>query len=289
MSSLREKMAQHGFESNDDYSFQVHCFLQSPTKQVRALNVDGDSERRKTAFANALAQALEFKNILYHDFTQTKPVLPDVILPPSRDEMGREEPPIDPLDQIVSEACAESEGERTVLILDQLQAADFREHLRINSLICNGSWAFRDARYYANRRHLYLFLISEEPLYHALQKASFRLWVNRVCERRIDYEPADFGLGPEAKPLFQALTRLFRALDSGPTPSEFRKILVDIQLRVRTSDHLRHSLFGWAEDVDRRRLYDDALLPALGAVVDEIEAFVGAEVIAAASDPGADP
>ncbi|MFZ0790821.1 MAG: hypothetical protein WAM94_14520, partial [Chromatiaceae bacterium] len=73
MSSLREKLAQHGFESNDDYEFQVRCLLESPIRTLRALNITGDGERRKTAFATALARALEFPHCLYHDFTEKHP------------------------------------------------------------------------------------------------------------------------------------------------------------------------------------------------------------------------
>jgi hypothetical protein len=60
---------------------------------------------------------------------------PEIILPAAEDEYGRKEPPIDPLDDIVSHACALSEAEVVVLILDQLQVADFREHIRIHRLV----------------------------------------------------------------------------------------------------------------------------------------------------------
>ena len=87
MPSLIEKLTEHGFESNDDYEFQVRCLLETPTSGIRALNIEGDGERRKTAFANALARALDFPQILYHDFTVVHPPLPDVILPPNQDEL----------------------------------------------------------------------------------------------------------------------------------------------------------------------------------------------------------
>ena len=164
MPSLREKMAEYGFESNDDYEFQVRCLLESPNRGLRALNIEGDSERRKTAFANALARALDYPHCLYHDFTEQHPPPPDLILPPSRDELGRAEPPIQPLDQTPSEACAQSEGEPTILILDQLQAADFREHIRVHRLIADCAWEVRGGHYYANPRHLLIFLISVVPL-----------------------------------------------------------------------------------------------------------------------------
>lgn len=279
MLNLREKMTAHGFESNDDYEFQVRCLLESPTETIRALNVTGESERRKTAFANALAHALDFKHILYHDFSQNHPPLPEVILPPSQDELGREERPIEPLDEIFGEACAQSEAEDTVLILDQLQTADFRDHIRIHRLIRDCQWSIRDAHYFANPQHLVLFLISEEPLYHSLQKDSFRVWINRVSERRIAYRPADFGLGPDAQPLFQALADLFKELGSSPTRSELEKILREIHLRVRTPDQLCHCLYGWTEDLDRSALFTPERQPGLDRVVERIRDYLGAEHI----------
>jgi hypothetical protein len=267
MPSLRDKLAEHGFESNDDYEFQVRCLIESPARGLRALNIEGDGARRKTAFATALARALDFPHLLYHDFSARNPPLPDVVLPPSKDELGREEPPIEPLDQSVSEACAQSEGEPTVLILDQLQAADFREHIRIHRLIADGFWDVRGGRYFANPRHLLVFLISEDGLYHSLQKASFRVWVGRVSEHRVDYRPEDFGLGAEAGPLFDALGSLFRTIGNGPTPSELRAILTDLQLHVRTAEHLRLSLYGRAEGMDRARLAAPDIEAALGTVV----------------------
>ena len=279
MTSLREKMALHGFESNDDYEFQVRCLLDGPCRQLRTLNIEGDSERRKSAFATALARALEFPHLLYLDFTEAHPAPPDLILPPSQDELGREEPPIDPLDQTVSEACAQSEGEPTVLILDQLQAADFREHIRLHRLINDCFWEVRGGRYYANQRHLLLFLISESPLYHSLQKESFRVWVGRVSERQAQYRPADFGLGAEAAPLFAAMTELFRALGTAPTHSEFAHILIDLQLHVRTIEHLRLSLYGRAEGITRDALAAPALTAALNAVVEAAQALLVTEHI----------
>lgn len=279
MPSLREKLAENGFESNDDYEFQIRCLLESPTRGIRALNIMGDGERRKTAFANALAHSLDVSHVLYHDFTDENPPLPDVILPPSRDELGREEPDIEPLDQIVSEACAQSEGEPTVLILDQLHAADFREHIRIHRLISKGYWTVRDGRYFANPRHLLVFLISDEPLYHALQNESFRIWINRLSERHLSYEPVEFGLGPEAQPLFGALAELFRALRTAPTRSELIRLLCDLQLHVRTAAHLRLSLYGRIEGIDRQTLAAPEQQERLVRVVDAAQTLLVSEHI----------
>ncbi|MCX7631657.1 MAG: hypothetical protein N2038_15650, partial [Geminicoccaceae bacterium] len=225
MSVLSAKLAEYGFESNDDYEFLVRCLFATPQTGIRLLNIEGDGERRKTAFAMALVRALAYPQILYHDFTDTHPPLPDVILPPTRDELGRMEPPIEPLDRVVSEACAHSEGEPTALIIDQLQAADFREHLRLYRLVKEGIWEVRGAPYVANLRHLLLILISETPIYHGLRKEGLRVWVGRLPERRLVFQPSDFGLGPEAEPLFAALYRLFDLLEVTPTQGELTRLL----------------------------------------------------------------
>ncbi|MFW5969052.1 MAG: hypothetical protein ACOCP9_00280, partial [Halofilum sp. (in: g-proteobacteria)] len=88
MATLRERMADYGFESNIDYGYHIRCVLSQPTEQVPALNVEGDSGRRKTAFASALAAALDYPQRVYHDFTQQHEPPPKVIPPPSKDEEG---------------------------------------------------------------------------------------------------------------------------------------------------------------------------------------------------------
>ncbi len=277
--SLQERMAAYGFESNDDYEFQVRCLLNAPLKGIRALNVEGDSNRRRTAFATALARALDYSHVLYHDFTQQHPPLPDVILPPTKDEQGREGPPIDSFDQIMSETCAFSEGETTILILDQLQAADFREHIRIYRFLQEGKWAFRDAAYYANPKFLLVFLISEQPLYHSLQKASYRVWVSRISHRQIPYQPKDFGLNEDARPVMEGLAALFELLDMAPTRSEYRNLLYDIGNHVRTADHLRHAIYAWTEGVNRELLFSQQLESRLGEVIEAIPQFVGVDEV----------
>lgn len=277
MTSLRERMAEHGFESNIDYAYHVRCLLSQPGGSIPTLNVEGDSGRRKTAFGNALAAALAYPHCLYHDFTQAHAPPPKVIPPPSRDEQGREEPPIPAFERTMSDACAFSEGERTILILDQLQAADFREHLRLYRFIVDAEWHFRDAVFTANPRNLLLVLIAEEPLYHSLQKVGFSVWVPRAAVGEADYEPQDFGLGPEAGPLMARLGDLFRTLGVQPTPSEFRRLLFDIEHNVRTRDDLIHSIYGWTEGLDHALLTSAPILQRIEDLMPELREFVGIE------------
>jgi hypothetical protein len=287
MPNLRETMADFGFESNEDYDYQVRCLLQAPFAGIRCLNIEGDSKRRKTAFATALADALAYPHILYHDCSEQRPPQPDFILPPSKDEMGRQVPPIESLDQRFAEACGFSEAENTVLILDQLQAADFRDHIRIYQFVTSGDWTFRDSTHHANRAHLLLFLISEEAVYHSLQKHSFRIWVSSVSHRFIPYEPQDFGLSEEARPLMEELAGLFQALGMSPTRSEYTQLLHDIHERVRSREGLRHSIYGWTEGVDRSALYAEPLIPQMDRVVEALLGYLGCHEVELTAPPEA--
>ena len=272
-------MADFGFESNDDYDYQIRCLLDNRVDRIRCLYVDGDSGRRNTAFANALAQALEYPHVLYHDFTQQNPEPAEVILPPSRDETGRQAAPILPLDSVLSEACAFSLAEDSILILDQLQAADFRDQIRIYRFLHSSEWHTRDCTYHANPRHLLVVLISEQELYHSLRKSSFRIWVNRVSERVVDYRPEEFGLEADARPMMAALAELFSGLGVTPTRSEYTKLLQDVGRNVRTADQLRHSLFGWTEGADRSLLWSPELEPLVDRAVRAIEDYLGVQVV----------
>ena len=71
--SLRSKLAEHGFESNDDYDHALRCLLEQVVPHLRVLHVDGAAGRRKTAFAQALGPALGFAHTLYHDFSAPEP------------------------------------------------------------------------------------------------------------------------------------------------------------------------------------------------------------------------
>lgn len=276
---LRERMALYGFESNEDYQYPIECLLYAPFEGIRCLNIQGDSQRRKTAFASALANALEVPHTIYHDFSERTPPPPQIILPPSRDESGKEAPPINPLDNRLADACGYSEAEETILILDQLQAADFREHIRLYKFITSGEWQLGGTTHFANPRHLLTFVISEEPLYHSLQKQSFRIWISSVSHCQITYAPQDFGLDPDAGPLLNSLAELFAHLQISPTRSEYAKILRDLTTRIRHRDALRWSIYGWMEEADRHALLEEPLEPILDQVVNDALGYLGCQEV----------
>lgn len=272
--SLRKKLAAFGFESNDDYEFALRCLFEVELPHLRALHVDGAGGRRKTAFANALAHALEYPHILYHDFSL------EVALPPPQSvlledgSIGAPEAGASPFDRAVTEACAYSEGARTILILDQLQAADFAEHIRLYHFASTREWAGVTGTVRANPRTLLLVLISEQPLYHSLAKVSYRIWTD-AQRAYLDYRPEDYSLGPDAQALFASLAAVFEAASASPTPREFERLLQDLLHRVRSEDQLRQTLFGWTEAIDRARLYAPELTPLLQSAIDALTRYLG--------------
>lgn len=272
--SLRKQLAAHGFESNDDYEFALRSLFDAELAHLRVLHVDGAAGRRKTAFANALAHALEYPHVLYHDFSHEAPPPPlqQVLLEDG--SLGAPEPGATPFDRAVTEACAYSEGARTVLILDQLQAAEFAQHIQLYQFATTREWTGVAGTVRANPRHLLVLLISEQPLYHSLARISYRIWTD-AQRAYLDYRPEDYGLGPDAEPLFAALGGVFQAAGVSPTPGEFNHLLQDLMQRVRSEDQLRQSLFGWTEGVDRARLYAPELGPPLAAAIDALALFLG--------------
>lgn len=275
---LRQELARFGFESNDDYEFALRCLLEAELPHLRALHVDGHAGRRKTAFAKALAQALDYPHILYHDFTREEP--PPAPLPLQLEDglPGPSEPGPDAFDRAVTEACAYSEGARCVLILDQLQAADFADHMRLYEFGSTREWHGVAGSVRANAKNLLLVLLSEEPLYHSLAKISYRVWTD-AQRAYLDYRPEDYGLGPDARALFTALSAVFEAAQASPTPREFQRLLLDLMQRVRSEDQLRQSLFGWVEGVERERLYSPELTPRLHGALDALTLYLGYDQI----------
>jgi hypothetical protein len=278
--TLRRRMAEFGFESNEDYEFQVRALFAARLDHLRCLAVCGESGRRKTAFANALAQALEYPHVVYHDFSLPEAPAPQVIVVGAEEQENPQptEAPLSRFERAVVEACAFSEAARTVLVLDQLQVADFREQMRLNGFVRTSEWSLNNAAVRANPRNLLLVLISEQLLYHSLARVSYRVWTD-ARGSPFTLRPQDVGLGTDASALFDALAALFDALGGAPTPSEFARILDDLMQQVRTEDQLRHTLFGWTEHVDRAALAAPAIAPLLRRVVDALGTYLGAEEV----------
>jgi hypothetical protein len=284
--TLRRRMAEFGFESNEDYEFQVRALFAARIDHLRCLAVCGESGRRKTAFANALAQALEYPHVVYHDFSQPEAAGPQVIVVSAEDQDNPQpaDAPLSRFERAVVEACAFSEAARTVLVLDQLQGADFREQMRLNGFVRTHEWSLASAAVRANPRNLLVVLISEQPLYHSLARVSYRVWTD-ARGSPFTLRPQDVGLGTDASALFDSLAALFDALGGAPTPTEFARILDDLLHQVRTEDQLRHSLFGWTEHVDRAALASPAIAPLLRRVVDALSEWLGAEEVVVGGDP----
>lgn len=278
--TLRRRMAEFGFESNDDYEFQLRALMEARQTHLRCLAVCGESGRRKTAFAHALGRALDYPHVLYHDFSLPEAPPPRVVVLSADDADGApvEEPPLPRLDRVLVEACAYSEAARTLLILDQLQAADFRDQVRLAAFVSGHEWPQPSGAVKANPKHLLVLLISEQPLFHSLARLSYRVWTD-ASAGEFAHAPGDFGLGRDAEPLFAALAQLFGELGRVPTPGELRRVLDDLVARVRTEDHLVHSLYGWIEGLDRARLTAPGLAAARRRVLAVLSEWLGVEEV----------
>lgn len=273
---LKQRLATHGFVSNADYGYAVHCALSAPIDHLRCIIVEGEAGRRKTAFANALAHSLGYDHVLYYEFTEHSEPPQPVRIPRAQDEdedIG--EPPVDELDRIVSEACALSEGEPTVLVLDQLHRTEFRQHLRITEFISSHLWSYGDITLKANPQSMLVMLISEEPLYHSLQQLSFKLWVDSGSAPSDQIEPASLGLAENARDMLEALEGIFDTLNVRPTLNEYRRLVHDIHANVGGIDDLKTSIFGWIEGVDRRHLMSDYVQRSLERHWPVIVAYLG--------------
>jgi hypothetical protein len=283
--SLRTRLAEFGFESNDDYEFQLRCLFGARVEGLRCVHVAGESGRRKTAFASALAHALEYPRVLYHDFTAPEPALPAVTIQVDENASHHEpaEAPLTAFERVLTEACAYSEAERTIVILDQLQAAEFQDQIRLYRFASGTEWDAGSGSMRANAKNLLLVLISEEALYHSLARISYRIWTD-ASGGRFDFRPEEFGLGLEGRELFGALKQLFESLGHIPTHTELRRILDDLLHHVRTSEQLRHCLFGWMERVDHALLVSAAVAPRLDAAVHALNQFVGMDEVVLGGD-----
>lgn len=276
--SLRTRLAEFGFESNDDYDHALRCLFGQQLTHLRVLHVDGTAGRRKTAFAQALGRAMDYPHVLYHDFSAGEP-------PPSAHpivledgSLGVPEAAPSAFERVMTEACAYSEASQTLLILDQLQAAHFADQARLYNFVMNREWTNSAGSASANARNLVLVLISEQALYHSLAKCSYRIWTD-AQRAFLDYRPADYGLGPEAQGFFAAIATVCVDLQASPTPSEFANVISDLLHHARSEEQIRQSLFGRIENLERARLYAPELAPPLRALLVELERLLGADEV----------
>ena len=276
--SLRSKLAEHGFESNDDYDHALRCLFGQPLAHLRVLHVDGTAGRRKTAFAQALGRALDYPHVLYHDFSAAEAPPPAQPIVLEDGSLGVPEAPPSAFERVMTEACAYSEASPSLLILDQLQAAHFSDQQRLYNFVMKREWSGSTGPATANARNLVLALISEQPLYHSLAKCSYRVWTD-AQRAFLDYRPADYGLGPEAQGFFAAIAAVCVALPAAPTPSEFANLVSDLLQHARSEEQIRQSLFGRIENLERPRLYAPEVAPTLRALLGELERLLGADQV----------
>jgi len=274
MYPLKSRLSQHGFTSSESYDHAVQSFLNSPTEHIRCMHIDGDCGRRRTAFAHAMANALDAVQILYYEFGKDKPV-PQIIRIQEGEEII-EEPPIDALDRILTEACAQSEAEQTVLILDQMHKTQFLNHIRLYEFLQTGIWQYSDVQYQANLLNLKVFLISDEPLYHSLQSCSFRLWISESNRAVVKVTASDLGLDEQNCSWLSALQVLFKNLSLTPTIEEYQRLAFDIEQYIHNKQQLKISLFGWVENINRSELDNEEIQLLLDAVLEAI--LLGKEV-----------
>jgi hypothetical protein len=240
---------------------------------MRCLNITGEAGRRRTAFAHALAQTLDARHVLYFEFGAELRA-PQVV----RIHEGEELPPESPVsafDRIMTEACALSEAEKTVLILDQMHRSPFREHIRLFEFIKSNVWAYSDVRFFANVNNLQLYLISAEPIYHSLQQYSFNIRISAQAQSGSVPALSDLGLDEGSASWVASLHALFEQLGVAPSLQQYRRLVFDVMHCVRNRDQLRISLFGWIENIDIQRLSSLALEPYLDAVLRDLLASMG--------------
>lgn len=281
MRNLKKYMSENGFESNTHYDFALSALSHHFKTTLPCLNVQGNSGRRKTAFANALANAqADVTHILYHDFTAIEETPAPIVIEQSLDDdsTAKAEPPVSEFDRVMSDACAYSEAEKTILILDQLQVADFKHHIRLHEFLQSKQWHYHGTTFYANPQKLTVYLISEEPLFHSLQRHSFKVWIAPSGDKHTSFTHQDFNLDASVQPVIDALVELFAHINTAPTPSEFKKVLNDIEHSVHTAEDLSNTLFGWLESIDYASLTDETTQSLIQTrVMPRVEQYIGIE------------
>lgn len=273
MSALKDKLAEYGFDSPENHDYAVQRFLTNPTHYVRCLNIEGDAGRRRTAFAHALAQVLDTNHVLYFEFG-AEPPKPQLVRVHEGEDLPSE-PPTSAFDRVMTEACALSEAEKTVLIIDQMHKAPFREHIRLYEFIKSNVWAYSDVRFYANVTNLQIYMISAESIYHSLQQHSFRIWVGAQSHEGGFPSLMEAGLDEGCAIWLEPLNKLLEQLGVSPSLQQYRRLVFDVANCVRSREQLRVSIFGWIENIDYNRLAARTMVPYLDAVLAALVASMG--------------
>jgi len=275
LTSLKQKMEQYGFVSHKDYGYALRCINNSAAEHIKTLNIEGEPGRRKTAFANALAHALEYQNVLYHEFGQENksPILVQF----DNEEQTVDIDPIEDFEKNIIESCALSEAETTVLILDQLHLASFKDHMSLTSFITSKTWNSNDSQYLANANNLIIMLISETEIYHALQQCSFKIWVDSLYQPGKSPSYNELELESTAQQWIDTLSDIFTALNLNPTLNTYQKIAFDIEHHVRTADQLKISLYGWVEGISYPDLFTEEMDALFLQAQTAIEDYIGIE------------
>ncbi|MCK5337079.1 MAG: hypothetical protein KAQ67_13000 [Gammaproteobacteria bacterium] len=275
MYSLKQRMEHHGFVSHKDYEYALRCMNNSAAGHIKTLNIEGEPGRRKTAFANALAHALEYKHIHYYEFglENKSPILIQF----DNEEQTIDTQPMEDFEKIIIESCALSEAETTVLILDQLHLASFKDHMSLNNFITSKTWNSSDNQYIANPANLIIMLISETEIYHALQQCSFKIWVDSLYQPGRSPSHQELELEPAAQQWIESLSEIFTALNLNPTLNTYQKIAFDIEHHVRSADQLRISLYGWVEGISYPALFTEEMDKLFIHAQTAIENYIGIE------------
>lgn len=275
MYTLKQRMEQFGFVSHKDYEYALRCMNNSAAEHIKTLNIEGEPGRRKTAFANALAHALEYQHVIYYEFG-LESTAPFFIQFDSQEQTVDTQPMSD-FEKNIIESCALSEAEKTVLIIDQLHLATFKDHMMLNSFITSKLWCSGDNQYSANASNLIIMLISETEIYHALQHCSFKIWVDSLYQAGKAPNYHDLELDESAQAWIESLANIFNALNLSPTLNTYQKIAFDIEHHVRSADQLRISLYGWVEGIAYPALFTDEMESLFIQAQTAIENYIGIE------------
>lgn len=275
MYTLKQRMEQHGFVSHKDYEYALRCMNNSAAEHIKTLNIEGEPGRRKTAFANALAHALEYQHVHYYEFglENTSPILIQF----DNEKQTIDTQPMGDFEKIIIETCALSEAETTVLIIDQLHLATFKEHMSLNNFITSKIWRSGDNEFLANSNNLIIMLISETEIYHALQQCSFKVWVDSLYQPGKAPNYKELELDESAQAWIESLADIFNALNLSPTFNSYQKIAYDIEYHVRSADQLRISLYGWVEGIAYPSLFTDEMDALFLNAQTAIENYIGIE------------